>query len=129
MGPTTAAKLRRAGADAVVTPTQIGGMRLASELLRPHVVRFLDEMLRDKDAALRIEEATVGPGGEVVGMSLAQANLRKRAGVLVMAVRVPDGSVVHVPPPELTLEPGQTLIAIGTRENIDVLRATVGHRK
>lgn len=129
VGPTTAAKLRRAGADAVVTPTQIGGMRLASELLRPHVVRFLDEMLRDKDAALRIEEATVGPGGEVAGMTLAQANLRQRAGVLVMAVRKPGGDVIHVPPPELTIEAGQTLIAIGTRENIDQLRSTVGHRK
>ena len=128
VGPSTAAKLRRAGADAVVTPTKIGGMRLASELLRPHVVRFLDEMLRDKDAALRIEEATVGPGGDVVGMSLADANLRQRAGVLVMAVRQPDGDVVHVPPPDLLIEPGQTLISIGTREHIDELRATVGHR-
>lgn len=128
VGPSTAAKLRRAGADAVVTPTKIGGMRLASELIRPHVVRFLDEMLRDKEASLRIEEATVGPGGDVVGMSLADANLRQRAGVLVMAVRQADGAVVHVPPPNLLIEPGQTLIAIGTREHIDELRATVGHR-
>jgi voltage-gated potassium channel len=128
VGPSTAAKLRRAGADAVVTPTKIGGMRLASELLRPHVVRFLDEMLRDKEARLRIEEATVGASGDVVGMSLASANLRQRAGVLVMAVRQSDGDVVHVPPPELVIEPGQTLIAIGTPENIEDLRATVGHR-
>ncbi len=128
VGPSTAAKLRRAGADAVVTPTQIGGMRLASELLRPHVVRFLDEMLRDKEAGLRIEEATVGPSGDVVGLTLARADLRKRAGVLIMAVRQADGDVVHVPPSDLVIEPGQTLIAIGKPEDIDALRATVGHR-
>ncbi|MGH1341274.1 MAG: potassium channel family protein [Nannocystales bacterium] len=128
VGTSTAAKLRRAGADAVVTPAKIGGMRLASELLRPHVVRFLDEMLRDKEARLRIEEATVGPSGDVVGMALGKADLQHRAGVLVMAVRQPDGDVVHVPPAELVIEPGQTLIAIGTPENIDELRATVGHR-
>ncbi|MEM6291707.1 MAG: potassium channel protein [Myxococcota bacterium] len=129
VGPSAANKLRRAGADAVVAPTMIGGMRLASELLRPHVVRFLDEMLRDKEARLRIEEATVGPGGDVVGMTLGSANFRERAGVLVMAVRQPDGDVVHVPPPDLAIEPGQTLIAIGTPEHIDELRATVGHRR
>lgn len=128
VGTTTAAKLRRAGADAVVTPAKIGGMRLASELLRPHVVRFLDEMLRDKEARLRIEEANVGPSGDVVGLSLSKADLQRRAGVLVMAVRQSDGDVVHVPPPELVIEPGQTLIAIGTPENIEQLRATVGHR-
>jgi voltage-gated potassium channel len=128
VGTSTAAKLRRAGADSVVTPAKIGGMRLASELLRPHVVRFLDEMLRDKEARLRIEEATVGPSGQVVGLSLAKADLQHRAGVLVMAVRQADGDVVHVPPPGLVIEPGQTLIAIGTPENIDKLRATVGHR-
>ncbi len=129
VGNSAVQKLRRAGADAVVTPTHIGGMRLASELLRPHVVRFLDEMLRDKQARLRIEEATVGASGSVVGKELRDANLREAAGVLVVAVRQPEGEVSYVPPPDLTIEPGQTLIAIGAPEQIERLRSIVGHRR
>lgn len=127
MSPSAAEKLRRAGADAVVTPTFIGGMRIASELLRPHVVRFLDEMLRDKEARLRIEEASVGAAGALVGASLRDANLRERAGVLVIAVRAPDGTLTYVPPSDLELTAGQTLIAIGRPDQIATLRELVGH--
>jgi voltage-gated potassium channel len=55
-------KLKRAGADAVVSPNFIGGMRMVSELLRPSVVKFLDEMLRDKTAPIRIEEVQIAAG-------------------------------------------------------------------
>ena len=102
-------------------------MRIASELLRPQVVRFLDEMLRDKDARLRIEEATVSERGSLTGQTLRDANLREQAGVLVLAVRTVDGAVAYVPPSDLRLEAGQTLIAIGTPEQIGALRRLVGH--
>lgn len=125
--PAAAEKFKRAGADAVVTPNFIGGMRIASELLRPQVVRFLDEMLRDKDARLRIEEATVSERGSLAGQTLREANLRESAGVLVLAVRSEDGSVSYVPPSELEVQPGQTLIAIGNPEQIAKLRKLVGH--
>jgi voltage-gated potassium channel len=119
-------KLRRAGADAVVSPTHIGGLRLVSELVRPTVVRFLDEMMRDKDARLRIEEATVRTGGALVGKSLSEANLREDAGVLVLGVRTTDGKVEHVPPATLRIEVGQTLIAMGRPEQIAALRKLAG---
>jgi voltage-gated potassium channel len=54
-----AARLRQAGADGVVLPAQIGGMRLASEMVRPNVVSFLDQMLRDTNRNLRLEEVAV----------------------------------------------------------------------
>ncbi len=124
MSPSAAEKLRRAGADAVVTPTFIGGMRIASELVRPHVVRFLDEMLRDR---LRIEEATVGPDAPLIGTSLRDANLRERIGVLVVAVRSAEGDTTYVPSSDFRLAIGQTVIAIGRPEEIAKLRALVGH--
>lgn len=121
------AKLRRAGADAVVAPTMIGGLRLASELVRPQVVRFLDDMLRSREAGLRIEEAVVSASCEVAGKTLQQAALRKRTGVLVIAVRSPDGEVQHAPPPDLKITPGQILIVIGRPEEVRAVRAKVGH--
>ncbi|MCA9656009.1 MAG: potassium channel protein [Myxococcales bacterium] len=126
VSPSAVPKLRRAGADAVVSPAFIGGMRLASEMLRPQVVRFLDEMLRDKEANLRIEEAEVGPKGDLVGCSLRKANLREHTGSLIIAVRSPQGQVDYVPSGDLVLEPGFTLIAIGGPKDIRSLRRAVG---
>ncbi len=128
VGTSAPTKLRRAGADAVVSPAHIGGMRLASELLRPTVVRYLDDMLRDKSARLRIEEAVVAPKSELVGQTLREANLRERYGVLVLATKTGDGTLTHVPASNLRLTAGLTLIAIGTPEQISALRFAVGHR-
>ncbi|MEY2669651.1 MAG: hypothetical protein RJA59_2289, partial [Pseudomonadota bacterium] len=55
------AKLRRAGADCVVSPNAMGGLRMVSEMLRPEVTTFLDTMLRNKEQPLRIAEIPV-PG-------------------------------------------------------------------
>jgi len=121
-------KLRRAGADAVVSPASIGGMRLASEMVRPQVVRFLDDMLRDRDVNLRIEEAIVGEAGSMVGQRLRDARTREETGALIIAVRDPHGELTHIPSPDLELQPGFTLVAIGSPENIESLRTAVGHQ-
>jgi voltage-gated potassium channel len=121
-------KLRRAGANAVVSPTFIGGMRLASEMVRPQVVRFLDEMLRDREANLRIEEAIVGDHGDLVGKKLRDAAVRDKTGALIIAVRSATGTVDYVPSPDLVLEAGQTLVVIGTPGDVARLRECVGHR-
>jgi voltage-gated potassium channel len=54
-------KLRRVGADAIVSPDFTGGMRIVSSMIRPTVVNFLDEMLRS-DQGLRVEEVQVPEG-------------------------------------------------------------------
>ncbi len=53
-------KARRAGADEIVSPDFTGGMRIASAMVRPHVVNFMDQMLRTDDQ-LRVEEVMVPP--------------------------------------------------------------------
>ncbi|MEO8553120.1 MAG: potassium channel family protein, partial [Kofleriaceae bacterium] len=65
-------KIKRAGADAVVSPNFIGGMRLVSELLRPAVVAFLDDMLRDR-RVYRIAEVRLGDKIGEVGTTLRDA--------------------------------------------------------
>lgn len=124
--PSAVPKLRRAGADAVVSPALIGGMRLASEMLRPQVVAFLDQMLRDKDANLRIEEAEIGPKGDLVGLSIRESQIRERCGVLVIALRSPQGGTNYVPSGDTRLEPGFVVIAIGGPADIRRLRQAVG---
>jgi voltage-gated potassium channel len=121
-------KLRRAGADRVVSPNAIGGMRLASEILRPNVVEFLDLMLRDPEHVLRIEEATVSPRSSVVGRSIGTVGLRKICDVLIVSARLPGGKYAFNPGAELVLEPGLTLIVLGERAEIVKLRVAVGDR-
>ncbi len=120
--PNIAEKLRRAGADAVVSPNRIGGMRMASEIIRPHSVEFLDLMLRDTAESRRVDEVRLGQGSHLAGKTFAQADLRSHADVLVMAAKTPSGQYVHNPRPEFPLDQGTVLIVIGTVDEMHKLR-------
>lgn len=116
-------KIRKSGADAVVSPNFIGGMRLVSELLRPAVVRFLDDMLRDKRAAYRIEEIRLGDGVTELGATLRDARVRERFGMTVLAVRASDNqSWIYNPDADEKLGPGMTLVVLGSAEQVAELR-------
>ncbi len=79
------AKLRKAGADSIVSANAIGGMRIASEMIRPKVVSFLDKMLRSQDASLRVEEISPGPASNLIGKTMKEANITDSTGLLVIA--------------------------------------------
>ncbi len=115
----TVPKLRTAGADAVVSPNQIGGLRMASELIRPGTVSFLDTMLRGPGAAVRFEDVTVGEKSDLAGRTLAEANLTGEAEVLVVAVRDPGVQrFLYGPPAGTRLTPGMTLVLLGRSEEV-----------
>jgi voltage-gated potassium channel len=116
-------KIRRSGADAVVSPNFIGGMRLVSELLRPAVVRFLDDMLRDKRAAFRIEEITLGDRAMDLGQTLRDARVRERYGMTVLAMRGKDDATwTYNPDASEKLGVGMTLVVLGSAEQVAELR-------
>ena len=116
-------KIRRSGADAVVSPNYIGGMRLVSELLRPAVVRFLDDMLRDERAAYRIEEIRLGERVAALGQTLRDARVRERFGMTVLAMRRRDDEVwTYNPDASEKLFPGMTLVVLGSPEQVAELR-------
>ncbi len=123
--PSSEPKLLRAGADKVVSPNMIGGIRLASEMIRPNVTEFLDIMLRDPAHVLRIEEARITETSVVAGKTLGAAGLRKVCDVLVIAVRTADGQHKFNPGAEQTLWPGSTLIVLGERDEIMKLRRAI----
>lgn len=124
-------KLKRAGADSVVNPAFIGGVRMVSEMIRPQVVEFLDLMLRDKDKNLRIEEVVVPPGSPLVGKPIFEAQIRQHTNLLVVAVRQPPvtpgqvGSFVYNPGPETLIAANMALIVLGETENVHKLRASI----
>jgi voltage-gated potassium channel len=116
-------KIKRSGADAVVSPNFIGGMRLVSEMVRPAVVRFLDDMLRDKRAAYRIEEVVLGERAGELGSTLRDARIRERFGMSVLAIRHADNVAwTYNPEAGEKLGAGMTLVVFGTAEQVAELR-------
>jgi voltage-gated potassium channel len=110
------AKLRRAGADAVVSPERIGGLRMVSESVRPTVVSFLDLMLRDTRHNWRVEEVTVAAGSALENATVADVRARGVAHMLLMAVRRSDGEWVFDPPDAQPLPAGTAVIFMGQPE-------------
>lgn len=115
-------KLTKAGADRVVNPQELGAARMASFVVRPNVAEFIDVVMHERSMEFRMQEVVLGPGSPLVGRSLRDANLRKDAGVLVLAIRLRDGTFLPNPEPEMQLEAGQVIIAVGTEVNLDRLQ-------
>jgi voltage-gated potassium channel len=120
-----AGKLRKAGADSVVNPAFIGGVRMVSEMIRPQVVEFLDLMLRDRDKNLRIEEVLVPDGSWMVGKPISEVQIRRHTNLLVVAVRESGGSFVYNPGPETAINAGMALIVLGETDSVHKLRAGI----
>lgn len=114
-------KLLRAGADAVVAPNFIGGLRMASEMLRPNVVSFLDVMLRSAKG-VRFEEAPIVAGSKAAGQTLGSLKLQEHFDLVPVAVRDGGKEFVYNPTAALKLKAGDTLVVIAEPEKIVKLR-------
>lgn len=123
-------RLKNAGADAVVSPQFIGGLRLVSEMVRPTVVTFLDQMLRESDAAVRVEEVRIAAESRLAGKRLNEVSLENR-GLLAMALKAPGSDKFdYVPARDSIMAPGCTMIVLGDAEHVGKLReeaAAPGH--
>lgn len=122
-------KMLRAGADRVVAPNLLGGMRLASEMIRPDVVEFLDVMLRDREQNTRIEQVSLPEGSPLVGRKLSDTKIRKNTEVLVIALRDNSGAFIYNPGPETVLTEGATLVVLGARDSVIKLRSSLGREE
>lgn len=119
-------KLVRAGADRVVNPHEIGGARMAALVSQPHVAEFVDVVMHEGGVEFQLAEVQLAEASPLVGRSLGEAHLRARTGSLVLAMRNPDGSFTTNPSSDTVLGSKQILIAIGTEEQLEQLRAEAG---
>ena len=118
-------KLMRAGANRVVNPQLIGGRRMGSFALQPHVAEFFDVVMHDDSLDYRMEEITVDPTSPWVGHALAQMRLQETSGALFLAIRAVSGQFIANPAPSIYLEAGTILIALGTPDELDAARRHV----
>jgi voltage-gated potassium channel len=114
--PATRHKFVNAGASSLVSPNMIGGMRIASELVRPQTVSFLDTMLRNKqEAGTRVEEALVPENSAMIGKTLL--DLHRQTGVTAIAFKKPSSDEFRYnPDPHTKLAAGMTVIFIANPE-------------
>jgi voltage-gated potassium channel len=112
------AKMRRAGANGIVSPNLIGALRMASEMIRPTAVDFLDSMLRSSQGNLRIHEINVSEKSGLTNKNIMEAGLKENYALLVLGIRDKNKVVEFNPSPTRALEAGDTLIVMGEVENI-----------
>jgi voltage-gated potassium channel len=119
-------KLLRHGANSAISPSMIGAMRLASELIRPGVVSFLDLMLRNHSGTVRVDEIAVAEGSSWIGKKLKDLDLRRRYDLLPLAVRKPGGDMKFNPSDETLLRSGDVLVIMGDVANAWKARDAAG---
>ena len=127
-GNATTAKMRRAGADHVVSPNKTGAVWVASVLVRPSVASFMDLNEKGRHLSRHIDQATIGPASDVVGLTLAEAGILNETGLLVVAIHKhgqPYEDATFNPDASTRLEAGDDLIVLGDNEQVERLRAYI----
>ena len=119
-------KLLKAGADSVILPNVIGGLRMASEVLRPAVVTFLDLMIRGKEMTLRVEEAMISSSSSFIGKTLGEAEVPRKTGLIVVAIKDGEDKGYHYNPGASTiLKENDILIVMGNVEQTRKLKELI----
>jgi voltage-gated potassium channel len=117
-------KLVKAGANGVVSSNAIGALRMASQMIRPAAVDFLDQMLRSSQGNLRINEIKISGNAGVSGKKIGESGLKEELGLLILGLKQIDGEIEFNPSPSQVLEEGTTLIVMGAVENITRAKRT-----
>jgi voltage-gated potassium channel len=115
-------KLIRAGANRVVTPSLIGGKRMASIMLRPLVSDYLDVVTFGEGLQFRLEELMVDGSSRAKGFSLGNIDIRKNTGALILAIRGKSGEFNTNPSADTVLEEGDNLVVLGTQNQLEMVQ-------
>lgn len=122
-------KLLRAGADRVISPYHIGGLRIAQTILKPAVVDFIEFATKSGNIDLQMEEVDIQEDSELAGRTLDESGIGRDLGVIIVAIRELSGDMKFNPTFRSTIKAGNTLIAIGETSKLKVLETMARARK
>lgn len=114
-------KMFRAGANGVVLPEFIGGLRMASEMVRPEAVTFLDKMLKGKGEAVRVEDITVSVKSRLSGLKIKDSGITEIEGLLLVALRKGERYIIN-PHKDEIIDAGDVIVFIGEEGHIRDVR-------
>ena len=112
-------KLLAAGADKVISPYRIGAQRIAQTIIRPTVTDFLELAVMDKSRNIQMEELPVHSSSGLVGVALQDSGIRKDYDLIIVAIRRAGGEMLFNPSARTKLQAGDTVIAIGEKQNLE----------
>jgi voltage-gated potassium channel len=119
-------KLRRAGADRVISPYQIGATHMVQTALRPAVVDFVQLATSSERLDLSMEQVHITDDSALANHSIVDAGIRQKFGVIVVGIKRAGGSMEFNPPPEAVMLPGDELVVLGTTESVKALEKEKG---
>jgi len=120
--PSTQKKLKQAGANHVIMPAVIGAHRIVSLLTNPMAVEFVELVTQSSSLAIEMDDIPIRPGSTLAGHTLRDLDIGRRTGVIVIAVKRADGGLEFPPRGDLPFEPGDSIVLIGRRANLDRFR-------
>lgn len=118
--PENIKKMERAGADQVICPSAIAGVRMALAVLKPASVSYVQTLVDTRDVNIELEEIHLSEGSSLAGTTLKNSGLREKHNILLLAIKRNDKIILN-PSPEETFSPGDLLIVCGTGESLSNL--------
>ena len=117
----TQKKLMIAGADRVVLPYFMGGYKMAQAIIRPAVSDFLELTVQDKNIELQLEQLKVGENSKLSGLTLLESDIRQEMNIIIVAIKKGDGTMLFNPSSDAKIRAGDTLIALGHVNELEIL--------
>lgn len=124
-----AEKLRLAGANRVVQPYATAGQEMAKLVLKPQVAAFLDIVTSAAGPDIQLEEVEVSAESAQAGRTIRELRVRHETGAVIIAIHKPDGTFETTPSPDLQLEAGDVIIAVGTEAELRALEGMFAPRE
>jgi len=118
-------KLRRAGADRVISPYQIGATHMVQTALRPAVVDFVHLATSSERLDLSMEQVHIKDDSALANRSIVDAGIRQKFGVIIVGIKRAGGTMEFNPAPEAIMRAGDELVVLGTTESVKALEKGV----
>lgn len=116
-------KLRRAGADNVIMPDKIGGAHMASLVIKPDIIEFIDYVMGQGNNAANLEEITFeNLPTEFQNKTIKELDIRNKSGANIVGFRTPDGEYIINPSPDTIIMPKARIFILGTSNQIEAFR-------
>ncbi len=114
-------RLKRGGADKVVSPYKTAGLRVLNAAVKPTIVEFLDFVTYREHLSLGCEEVPVAEKSTLNGLSIGEAGIRNNFGVIIVAIKKPSGEMIFNPDASERIQAKDILVTIGKEPDLEKL--------